>query len=185
MSVAESIPGLTCSLRPYQKLCVAWMVARERQTLKAVAQKNPFWTEVKLDRYKLYCNQATGSLSLKMTSLSKTCRGGIVADEMGLGKTIEAIGTILANPPSSEEANTFGGTLVVCPMSILSQWVDEIGVHAPGLQVVRYYGCNRFTHGVDSLNHKAADVVVTTYGILGSESRDIGSKLGRRPPLFQ
>ena len=35
------------------------------------------------------------------------------------------------------------GTLVVCPMSLLSQWHEQLALHAPGaLSVLVYYNVN-------------------------------------------
>ncbi len=35
-----------------------------------------------------------------------------------------------------------GATLIVCPLSILQQWEDEIAVHAPSFKVVKYEGAS-------------------------------------------
>ncbi len=75
----------------------------------------------------------------------------ILADDMGLGKTIQAIGTaeLLAR-----EANV-RRVLVVCPASVKSQWVSEIGrfsersarvvVGASARRVEQYAGTQFFT----------------------------------------
>lgn len=53
----------------------------------------------------------------------------ILADAMGLGKTVMTIALILSRPGrgSSEYQNAGsrrakGGTLIICPMALLSQW---------------------------------------------------------------
>lgn len=64
-------------------------------------------------------------------------------------------------------------TLVVCPLSVLSNWEQQIAEHTDGsLAVVRYHGPDR--HGLPA-SFKEADVVITTYGTLASE--------GTRGPL--
>ncbi|GFR51517.1 hypothetical protein Agub_g13933, partial [Astrephomene gubernaculifera] len=58
-------------------------------------------------------------------------------------------------------------TLVVCPVSVLGNWVQQLGEHtAGGLKVYEYHGPNR--------NRSAAflscqDVVLTSYNVLGGE----------------
>ncbi|XP_078035489.1 transcription termination factor 2-like [Augochlora pura] len=111
--------------------------------------------------------------------------GGVLADDMGLGKTLTMISLILAgiaskklqdsNDCSDEEwtdVNTTlrhkGGTLVVCPASLLSQWETEISRRCKrGMLAVEVY------HGVsrESVPKRLAknDVVITTYNILSRE----------------
>jgi E3 ubiquitin-protein ligase SHPRH len=78
----------------------------------------------------------------------------VLADEMGLGKTLEVIALVLANRPATHPAGgapaatapaagsplLSGGTLVVCPPALLSQWRSEIAAHtAPGALRVEVY----------------------------------------------
>jgi SNF2 family DNA or RNA helicase len=61
------------------------------------------------------------------------------------------------------------GTLVVCPMTLMSQWVEEIESKTkPGISVLMYYGANR---QADLLSISLVDIVVTSYGVLVSESQ--------------
>ncbi|GAB0495168.1 hypothetical protein MMPV_006466 [Pyropia vietnamensis] len=75
-------------------------------------------------------------------------------------------------PPSHARSRRRGGTLVVCPLSLLAQWVDELAEHvAPGmLRVVTYYGAKRGARGTEAISLAAADVVVTTYQTLAAEA---------------
>ncbi|XP_021767366.1 DNA repair protein RAD5A-like [Chenopodium quinoa] len=61
-----------------------------------------------------------------------------------------------------------GGSLIVCPMTLLSQWKAEIETHAlPGsLSVYVHYGQGR---SKDAKLLAQNDVVLTTYGVLASE----------------
>ncbi len=59
--------------------------------------------------------------------------GAVLADEMGLGKTVQAIGFLIGRAES-------GPQLVVCPTSLVGNWVHEITRFAPGLQPVAWRG---------------------------------------------
>lgn len=58
--------------------------------------------------------------------------GGILADEMGLGKTIQLIAYTLANIEQSRE---YGPSLIVCPASVVYNWVSEFERFAPSISV--------------------------------------------------
>ena len=72
-------------------------------------------------------------------------------------------------PKGSDDINRLsGGTLVICPMSILAQWEDEISAHIrPGhVRVTVHYGGDR------TLSPRVLarpDIVLTTYGVLAAE----------------
>ena len=83
--------------------------------------------------------------------------GGILAFDMGLGKTCTTIALLLAK-------KSFGQSLVVCPLSLLWNWEQEISKFAPKLSTCVYQGANRFTSNIDE-----ADVLITTYDVLKSD----------------
>lgn len=81
-----------------------------------------------------------------------------------------------------------GGTLIVCPMSLVEQWMSELHLHtAPNsVRVSSHYGHGRGDSA--SISTHCADVVVTTYGILASEApiAEADDKPGKPGgPLFQ
>jgi SNF2 family DNA or RNA helicase len=137
--------------------------------------------------------------------------GGILADEMGLGKTIMILGLLCADKNnrlaakqaarsgadsaggvvvalerslSNSRGQSGGGTLVVCPMSLIQHWHDELtrhtqlaerktrmrlsgevaAVNAGPLSVCIFYG-----NGRASANLSDKDVVVTSFGVVSSE----------------
>lgn len=59
--------------------------------------------------------------------------GGILADEMGLGKTVQLVTFLGALHYGGHELNP---VLVVCPASVLVQWMEEIRVWYPWARVL-------------------------------------------------
>ncbi|MHB1709711.1 MAG: DEAD/DEAH box helicase [Thermoplasmataceae archaeon] len=86
--------------------------------------------------------------------------GCILADDMGLGKTIQAIGYILTVSRMEKKA---GKTLVVCPMSVMTNWSREIERFAPSLKVLLHHGQLRKA-GRDKFEEKIVDydVIITS-----------------------
>ena len=105
-------------------------------------------------------------------------RGGLLADDQGLGKTFSAIALIVSNPPpprwfaaarAGAEDRPAGGTLVVCPTSVLRQWQRELASKvssSAGLRVLVHHGVGRTKSSVDLA---AYDVVLTTFAVVGLE----------------
>ena len=56
--------------------------------------------------------------------------GGLLCDEMGLGKTLQIISVMIGNPLPT--------TLVVCPASLIEQWVSEFKKFAPNIRTLVY-----------------------------------------------
>ena len=76
-------------------------------------------------------------------------------------------------------------TLIICPMSLLSQWRDEVNnVSAHDtLSVEVYYGKKRNwdIRAIRSRKVELPDVLVTTYGVLMSEFSDEEKKTSNSP----
>ena len=79
-----------------------------------------------------------------------------MADDMGLGKTIQVISFILKQ---KETGALKQPALVVCPTTLLGNWVKEIKNFAPILKTSVY-------HGIDRELDTKADIIITTYAIL-------------------
>ena len=77
--------------------------------------------------------------------------GCVLADDMGLGKTIEALAALRD-----------GKTLIVCPKSVLFNWLAEIAKFRPDLRVAPYAGTRR---ALD----QSVDIVLTSYPILRND----------------
>ncbi|KAM0728752.1 Transcription termination factor 2 [Formica fusca] len=144
---AEDPRGLKVQLMPHQQHALAWLLWREQQRPA----------------------------------------GGVLADDMGLGKTLTMISlimTTLAQKNSIDESDDTdcewnkdhkplyykGGTLVVCPASLLRQWDNEVRNRCKRdlLSVEIYHGSNRKSVP-KSLSKN--DIVITTYNILSREHK--------------
>lgn len=81
--------------------------------------------------------------------------GLILADEMGLGKTLQIIALLLMDPPERTAP-----ALIVCPTSLIANWVREFGKFAPCLSLMVHRGAHRAGIYRDL---QVASVVITTY----------------------
>uniref|UniRef100_A0A8C9LBG6 Chromodomain-helicase-DNA-binding protein 1-like n=1 Tax=Pavo cristatus TaxID=9049 RepID=A0A8C9LBG6_PAVCR len=63
--------------------------------------------------------------------------GCILGDEMGLGKTCQTISLLLY---LTKELTNRERSLILCPLSVLSNWKEELETFAPGLSFVTYIG---------------------------------------------
>ncbi len=98
--------------------------------------------------------QMTG-LKWLWTNVSKGF-GVCMADDMGLGKTIQVISLILK---MKEEKSLDKPVLVICPTTLIGNWMKELQMFAPSLDAVVYHGAER------QLDVKH-DVILTTYAIM-------------------
>lgn len=89
-----------------------------------------------------------------MLRLAGLGMGGILADDMGLGKTVQTLGMLQA---------LGGPSLVVCPSSLVQNWVAEAEKFVPGLRAVAIEGPKRAEILAANTN---ADLLVTSYALL-------------------
>ncbi|XP_010487522.1 PREDICTED: helicase-like transcription factor CHR28 isoform X1 [Camelina sativa] len=111
----------------------------------------------------------------KKEKRSRNCRGGILADDQGLGKTISTISLVLLHKlklqskQKKRKGRKSGGTLIVCPASVVKQWAREVKEKVSDehkLSVLIYHGSNRTKDPIELAKY---DVVVTTYAIVTNE----------------
>ncbi|KAL6554095.1 hypothetical protein OROMI_019768 [Orobanche minor] len=125
-------------------------------------------------------------LAWSLKQEESVARGGILADEMGMGKTLQAIALVLLkrnilrglygqNLPTSsssspKELPPIKGTLVVCPLVAVMQWVSEIEKFTSkgSTKVLVYHGANRAKNHYQFAEY---DFVITTYSIVEAEYR--------------
>ncbi|MEQ1843808.1 MAG: SNF2-related protein, partial [Verrucomicrobiales bacterium] len=98
--------------------------------------------------------------------ISRLGLGGCLADDMGLGKTIQTLGLLLKRKAASTDKSP--SSLLVLPASLLANWRDEIRKFAPSLSFVILHPSEPqdITQQASSKACLAADVVITTYGML-------------------
>ncbi|XP_043518155.1 DNA excision repair protein ERCC-6-like isoform X1 [Frieseomelitta varia] len=96
--------------------------------------------------------------------------GGLLGDEMGLGKTVQVI-AFLAGLDCSEllsDGGRFRGlgpTIVVCPATLMEQWVKHFHEWWPILRVVILHQCGTYNGNLEYLMHslKSDGVLITSY----------------------
>lgn len=101
--------------------------------------------------------------------------GGILADEMGLGKTLQTLAFLQVRGGSQSFDFADGATgqaarpasalpaLIICPTSLVFNWVAEAKRFTPGLKVLALEGPNRHVLFPQIPEH---DVVVTSYALI-------------------
>jgi superfamily II DNA or RNA helicase len=85
---------------------------------------------------------------------------GILADDMGLGKTIQTLSHLLIE---KEAGRMELPCLIICPTSLIQNWMDEAQRFAPSLRVLVSHGSGR-KEGHTGIGK--ADLVLTSYALL-------------------
>jgi len=99
-----------------------------------------------------------------MARLAEWNGGACLADDMGLGKTVQTLAILLHRAQQ-------GAALVVCPVSVIGNWVSEVEKFAPTLRI-KTLGVNTTTNRKEVLQSlEAGDVLITSYGLLQSEEK--------------
>ncbi len=89
--------------------------------------------------------------------------GACLADDMGLGKTVQALAVLLHRA-------SLGAALVVCPVSVVSNWISEVEKFAPTLRL-KTFKHNTISRQDILQSLEAGEVLVTSYGLLQSEEK--------------
>uniref|UniRef100_A0A671P611 Helicase-like transcription factor n=1 Tax=Sinocyclocheilus anshuiensis TaxID=1608454 RepID=A0A671P611_9TELE len=181
------------SLLPHQKQALSWMTSRENSN-----DLPPFWEEKSGLYFNVLTNFAVkerpekvlGGILADDMGLGKTLTTiALIASNFHNGKPLPLEQSVRSRKfdrnPSLWVAGTgkvpsggSGGsgaraTLIVCPLSVLSNWLDQFEQHIRAdvtLKVYLYYGAERI-RSVKLLSEQ--DVVLTTYNVLSS---DFGNK---------
>jgi len=95
--------------------------------------------------------------------------GGILADDMGLGKTLQTLAWVLWLREQSRD-NPIPPTLVVCPKSVMDNWLTEAARFTPSLRV-KTWSSIELDHFIERLG--VAEIHVLNYNQL----RTLGESL--------
>lgn len=134
----------------------AWQIAAEKQARSLALE--PVQLPEALDRT-LRPYQKEGVSWLRFLEVNTF--GGILADEMGLGKTLQTLAWLQMERHHPVARNK--PTLIICPTSLVGNWMEEAQRFVPHLRVLTLSGIDRHTKWGEVPN---ADLVVTSYALL-------------------
>lgn len=102
--------------------------------------------------------------------LEEEGRGGLLADDMGLGKTIQVIAYLL----HQQQKQNLSPSLIVLPIALIENWVEEIQKFAPSLSRSLYIhkGSGRLRSAAQIRQY---DLVFTSYDTLKIDQLILGT----------
>ncbi|KLO20367.1 hypothetical protein SCHPADRAFT_897662 [Schizopora paradoxa] len=157
---------LHVNLLKHQSQALKWCIDHENPLLPSNESDKPvqFWQFKRNGAKPYYYNIATKTPQEARPVLGK---GALCADSMGLGKTLTMIALILATK-SDISVEYSNATLIVVPLSIMSNWETQIKEHCQkdAISSYVYYGTGR---SIDTDQLKKYDVVITTYQVVTKE----------------
>ena len=89
--------------------------------------------------------------------------GGVLADEMGLGKTLQTLAFLNSLRNESPRPPAPAPHLIVCPTSLVFNWVAEVKKFTPHLKILALQGPDRHARFGEIA---ASDLVVTSYALI-------------------
>jgi SNF2 family DNA or RNA helicase len=95
--------------------------------------------------------------------LRRSSFGGILADEMGLGKTLQVLALLESLRLESKAKGASVRALVVCPTSLVFNWVNEAKRFVPKLKVLALQGSQR-SRQFDRVG--SSELVITSYALI-------------------
>jgi SNF2 family DNA or RNA helicase len=191
--IREPSSLITTGLYPHQKQALYFMVDHEQEHPPEIydQRKDSLWAAKYRDNGRKYYMHVITSEQVE--EKPRPSLGGILADEMGLGKTLSIL-SLICDDASITAAKEFcykrpspkpypamlqpvinsRATLLVCPLSTMTNWKEQIKEHFPQgtstLKWARYHGAERFTMTPEKLADH--DIVLTTYHIIAKDLAD-------------
>lgn len=194
----EPSPHITTPLLHHQKQALWFMTEKEKPRKFGRKEKdnNSLW---RMDLTSTGKTQYREIISgIVQDHKPEEALGGLLADMMGLGKTLSILSLIMSSieladewtemPPNPVLVRQIPGirntrtTLLVVPLSAVSNWVTQIKDHLEprSLSYYVFHGPNR-TSDLNELSE--FDIIITTYSTILSEISGRGAKSGRLSPL--
>ncbi|KHF38434.1 DEAD/DEAH box helicase [Halalkalibacter okhensis] len=104
-----------------------------------------------------------------LAHLRRSGFGGCLADDMGLGKSIQTIAYMLFVLKTQQNAGKPSVPfLLICPTSLLYNWVKECEQFAPSLRVFVHHGATRLNE--EELQSSKWDIIITSYQLVVRDS---------------
>jgi SNF2 family DNA or RNA helicase len=165
-------------LMQHQKQALWFLSKHETPT---PPEEDPLWKfAIRKNGNRAWYNVITGDELKKVSPIL----GGLLADQMGLGKTLSILSLICSTLKEAREfgegeldesdqvnedvVRRSGGTLLLCPKSVISNWQEQIGQHLDKAKVSYYmYHGSKREQDLDEL--AKYDIVVTSYSTAASE----------------
>lgn len=168
--MAEQPSHLCTSLLPYQLQGLHWLIDKENPKL-------PTSNNDVIQFWKVHPSRPAGWYLNAVTFFSldkppELASGGILADDMGLGKTLQMISLIVADLEKNGKQAGMGGTLIVAPVSVMSNWSQQMECHVQrkhALKVGTFHGNSRAKSAQELSKY---DIVITSYGKLSGDGSD-------------
>lgn len=194
----EPTRHITTPMLHHQKQALWFMTEKEkpRKFGRKEEDNNSLWRMERAPNGKTqYREIITGMIS---DQKPEEALGGLLADMMGLGKTLSILSLIMSSLGLAEDwaemapdpvlvRQTPGirntkTTLLVVPLSAVSNWVTQIKDHLKPRSVTYYifHGPSRIT---DFQVLSEFDIIITTYSTILSEISGRGAKSGKLSPL--
>ena len=157
-------------LKPHQLSALKFLLNNERSTSNT---SSALWTHKDNAWIRKYCDEEVNTPTMDDPDNSRS-RGSILADDMGLGKTLTTLALILA---TSSQGRSFqqadpnhrsSATLVICPVSTLSNWKHEIDHHFAKNSITYNIFHGQKRKELEREDLQSAMVVLTTYDLIGT-----------------
>jgi SNF2 family DNA or RNA helicase len=103
-----------------------------------------------------------------MALLAEAGAGACLADDMGLGKTLQTI-CFLAHLAAQQSQVKY---LIICPSSLIYNWLQELEKFAPALKAYVYHGAGRDEAALTKAEYA---VIITSYGTVRADIERISA----------